>query len=92
MLTASLRHLSAGGGSIKLIPTDTFPPPNPITVDLPTLEPGLHTLTWTALPNTEEWRIVAEVLVDQTIRFRRSMGSGSGLRINSDFAVLEVRS
>lgn len=78
-----------GSGSPPLIDQNA-PPPNPVPVSLPSLAPGRYLLSWSYFVTSDEWMVVAEVLVGGVVRFRHTKSHQSDKPINHDATVVEV--
>jgi len=68
----------------------TVPPPEPVQLALPPLDPGSYVLSWSFVPAAPQWQTVAEVSVDDILRFRRIKTNQSNFPFPAGFLFLEV--
>jgi hypothetical protein len=76
--------------SSTVLMDQTVPPPNPVTITLPSLAKGRYLLHWSFLPGTNPWQIVIEISVDGVIKFRQLKHDGGNIPLPTGFMVLEV--
>lgn len=71
--------------SSEELPDDEF------RLELPSLQPGFHGMTWSYLTSAEGWMVKSEVSVNGVVRFRQRKGSKSDKQHSHTALLLRVQ-